>query len=93
YLRDLMQVTGLVTTATLFLAPIFYPITAVPEPYRQLLYLNPITFTVEQARAVGLYGELPDWGGLAVYYIVTAVGCWLGYVWFQKTRSGFADVV
>jgi len=93
YIRDMSQIVGFVTLASMFMAPIFYPIAAVPDPYRKLLYLNPLTFPVEQARAVALYGQAPDWLGLAIYTGVGVGLAWLGYAWFQKTRKGFADVV
>lgn len=93
YFRDISHIIGLVTLASMFMAPIFYPIAAVPEAFRTLLYLNPITFPVEQTRAVALYGQAPNWQGLAIYTAVGVLFAWLGYVWFQKTRKGFADVV
>jgi lipopolysaccharide transport system permease protein len=93
YLRDLSQIVNLVTLITLFLAPIFYPISSVPEEYRFLLYLNPLTFTVEQARGVTLFGHLPDWSGLALYGGSAFAFAWLGFYWFQKARKGFADVI
>src|SRR5262249_24539212 len=93
YFRDISHIIGLVTLGSMFLAPIFYPISAVPEAFRHLLYLNPLTFPVEQARAVALYGEIPDLPGLATYTVVGVMLAWLGYAWFQKTRKGFADVV
>jgi homopolymeric O-antigen transport system permease protein len=93
YFRDVSQIIGLVTLASMFMAPIFYPIAAVPEAFRTLLYLNPLTFPVEQARGVALYGQAPDWSGLAIYTAAGAGLAWLGYAWFQKTRKGFADVI
>lgn len=56
YLRDVSQLTGIITTAMLFLSPIFYPASALPEAYRNLLYLNPLTPVIEQARAVLYFG-------------------------------------
>jgi lipopolysaccharide transport system permease protein len=93
YFRDISHIIGLVTLASMFMAPIFYPIAAVPEAFRTLLYLNPLTFPVEQARAVALYGQAPDWLGLGIYTAVGVAFAWLGFAWFQKTRRGFADVV
>jgi lipopolysaccharide transport system permease protein len=93
YIRDMSQIVTLVTMLTLFLSPIFYPISAVPEGYRFLLYLNPLTFIVEQTREVALFGHLPDWAGLAVYALLAFLFAWLGYCWFQKSRNGFADVI
>jgi lipopolysaccharide transport system permease protein len=93
YLRDVGQVVGIATTAMLFLSPIFYPITALPEAYRVWLHINPLTFILEQVRAVSIFGSGPDWLGLT-FYLVGSVGvAALGFAWFQKTRRGFADVI
>jgi lipopolysaccharide transport system permease protein len=93
YLRDLGQAMGVVITLLLFLTPVFYPITAVPEQFRIYLYLNPLTFIVEQARGVMLFGHLPDWGTLAIYTVCSVVFCWFGLFIFQRARGGFADVL
>jgi len=93
YLRDVGQTTGLITMALLFLSPVFYPISALPEEYRPLFFLNPLTFVIEQAREVLIWGRLPDWGGLGIYFIVGIAAAWAGFYWFQKTRKGFADVL
>jgi lipopolysaccharide transport system permease protein len=93
FLRDVSQVIGIFTMAMLFLAPVFYPVTALPEEFRPLLYWNPLTAPIEDMRAVLFWGRLPDFGQLAVYTVVSAVVAWLGFAWFQKTRKGFADVL
>ena len=93
YLRDVGQFIGVVTTVLMFLSPIFYPAMALPEAYRHLLYLNPLTPVIEQARAVLYFGSAPDFAMLAVYWAATFIIAWLGFAWFQKTRKGFADVV
>jgi lipopolysaccharide transport system permease protein len=93
YLRDVGQTTGIITTALLFLSPVFYPLSSLPEPFRPWLLANPLTFMIEQARNVLIWGTLPNWPGLALYTMVALIFCWLGFVWFQKTRSGFADVL
>lgn len=93
YLRDVAQFIGMVTTALMFLTPIFYPVNALPEAYRQLLYFNPLTPVIEQTRAVLYFGESPDFAMLALYWAATLIIAWLGFAWFQKTRKGFADVL
>ena len=93
YLRDVAQITGMLTTVMLFLSPVFYPVTALPEAYRPLLYFNPLTFVIEQSREILIWGRLPDWPGLALYMAVSLVVAWLGFAWFQRTRRGFADVL
>ncbi|MCJ8499399.1 ABC transporter permease [Desulfatitalea alkaliphila] len=93
YLRDVGQIIGIVTTIMLFVSPIFYPVSALPEAFRPWLLLNPLTFVIEQARAVLIWGELPHWRGLLLYSAVAVAAAWAGFAWFQKTRKGFADVL
>ncbi|MBV6750887.1 ABC transporter permease [Pseudomonas chlororaphis] len=93
YLRDISQLIGILTTALLFMSPIFYPLSALPENYHIFLNLNPLTFPVEMARDALFWGTGPQWKGLALYYVITSLVAWLGFAWFQKTRKGFADVI
>lgn len=93
YLRDVGQFVGQVTTVMLFLSPVLYPISMLPERFHVFLMINPLTFVIEQARIILLLGHLPDWRGLAIYTMVSALVAWLGYFWFQKTRRGFGDVL
>jgi len=93
FVRDIGQTTVIITTVMMFLAPVFYPISAIPEKFRVAIMMNPLTFIIDQARNVLVFGRLPDWYGLAIYTMVAALVAWLGYVWFQKTRKGFADVL
>jgi len=93
FLRDVGQTIGIITTVLMFLSPVFYPINAVPEGFRAFIMANPLTFIIEQAREVLIWGHLPNWTGLGGYTLVAAAIAWLGYAWFQKTRKGFADVL
>lgn len=93
YIRDIGQMTGVLTTILLFMSPIFYPASRLPEPYQTIIYLNPLTFVIEQAREVLMWGNVPNWTGMVVAYIVSFLVAWAGFAWFQKTRQGFADVL
>ena len=93
YLRDVSQLIGTVTTVLMFLSPIFYPITALPEKYQLLMLLNPLTPVIESTRDVIFWGRLPNMTLLLVYFVGSAFIAWLGFVWFQMTRKGFADVL
>jgi len=93
YIRDLSQIVNFITMMALFLAPVFYPLTMVPEKYRPLMFLNPLTLIIEQARDVALFGQLPDWLGLGIYAVVAIGFAWFGFWWFQRIRKGFADVM
>lgn len=93
FLRDVGQVIGIITAILLFVSPIFYPITALPEAIRPWLLLNPLSFIIEQARLVLIWGKPPNWCGLGIYGASATIIAWLGFAWFQKTRKGFADVL
>ena len=93
FLRDASQTIVIITSVMMFLAPVFYPITAVPVKFRSFIMANPITFIIEQAREVLIWGHLPNWLGLAIYTLVATFAVWAGYALFQKTRKGFADVL
>ena len=93
YLRDVSQFIGILTTVLMFLSPIFYPASALPEAYRGLLLLNPLTPAIEQVRDVLFWGTTPDLTMLPIYLVSALSVAWLGFAWFQKTRKGFADVL
>ena len=93
FLRDVGQTIGIITTVMLFLAPVFYPLTALPEEMRPWIMANPLTFIIEQAREVLIWGRQPNWLGLGAYTLAAVAIAWAGYAWFQKTRKGFADVL
>ncbi len=93
YLKDIAQMMGLLSTVLFFMAPILYPKTALPAEFQHLLYLNPLTYIIEQFRAVVLWGELPNWNGLGLYGVASVGVAWVSLAWFQKTRRGFADVL
>jgi lipopolysaccharide transport system permease protein len=93
FLRDLKQMVGIITTALLFVAPIFFPRAMIPMPYRDWMYLNPLTVIVEASQNVLVWGKPPIWSHLAIYAVVSCLFAWLAFAWFEKTRKGFADVV
>ena len=93
FLRDVGQTVGIITMIAMFLAPVFYPVTALPEDFRPWIMANPLTFIIEQAREVLIWGRLPNWAGLGAYSLIAVAITWAGYAWFQKTRKGFADVL
>lgn len=93
FLRDVTHIVGILATVLLFLSPIFYPLSAVPEVVRPLIYLNPLTVIVEQLRNVVIWGKAPDWIDLLVYFLLAALCARFGFWWFQRTRRAFADVL
>lgn len=93
YVRDISQVTGVLATAMLFLSSAMIPVQTLSPRVQTLFHLNPLTFLIDQARAVALWGTWPDWSGLASYSIGGLIFMYAGYAWFVATKRGFADVL
>ena len=93
FIRDLAQGITLVLTAWMYLTPIIYPESIVPERYRWLVNLNPFTPLVRSYRLIMLEGRPPDWIGLGYFSLFAVVVFCFGYWWFAKTRKNFADVI
>jgi len=93
FFRDLGQVVGVIATAMLFLSSAIVPTESVPEKYRLAFELNPLTFIIDQARAVLLWDRMPDWQGLAIYTVAAFAVAWCGHALFAKMQRGFADVL
>ena len=93
YLRDLAQLVGFFAMTLLFLSPVFYPVSAVPEEWRWVIDLNPIATFIELTRGALLFGTWPAPASLAAVWAIGLATAWIGFFWFQRTRKGFADVL
>ena len=93
YFRDISHLTVIFTTILMFMSPIFYPISNLPKVYQRLLYFNPLTLIIEEARAVLMWGNSPDWNRLAISFGASFLVACVGFICFQKSRRGFADVL
>ena len=93
YLRDIAQVAPVASTAMFFLSSAIVPVDAVPEKYQLVFKLNPLTFFIDQAREVALWGRQPDWAALAWFGLGGLVAVFAAHAWFRRTSKGFADVL
>lgn len=93
YLRDVGQILGPVLSAMMFLTPIFFPTSALPEGIRAWMALNPMAEPITQTRMVLLEGAWPDWSAWAIHALGCVAFAVLGAVWFERVRKGFADVL
>ncbi|MDW2876417.1 MULTISPECIES: ABC transporter permease [Bacillaceae] len=93
YIRDINQIVNVGVPALMFLSPIFYPISSIPTNLQFLFFLNPISYTVEDMRRIFIWGLLPRWEWLIFGNIIGILIAAIGFLWFKKTRSGFADVL
>jgi len=93
FIRDVQQFVGIVTMILLFMSPIFYPLSAIPEKYRAFAMLSPISVCIEQARDALFSGRTPDFSVWFFHLIGSLLVVWLGHAWFVRTKKGFADVI
>lgn len=93
FFRDIAQIMPVVATALLFLSSAIVPVSILSEHLQTLFHLNPLTFFIDQARAVALVGNAPSWGALGLALLGGFFVAWLGHMWFMATQRGFADVL
>jgi lipopolysaccharide transport system permease protein len=91
--RDIRIALPFALQIWLFASPIIYPTGMVPERWRWLLALNPMTGLIEGFRAA-LYGRKGfDWPSLAVSLVVALALLALAVFTFKRMEKGFADIV
>ena len=92
--RDVGYIVPLLVQLWLFASPVAYPISRVPEKWRFLYSLNPMTGVVEGFRWALLPAkETPDFGVMAVSTLVLLALLFGGIVHFKRMERTFADVV
>jgi len=93
YIRDIGQIAGILVSVLLFLSPVFYPVSAVPEKLRSITQLNPIAAVIEETRKITVANKKPSKDYLINGTIGGIMGCEIAYLMFKKLRGGFGDVI
>ncbi len=96
YVRDVAQSIAIITILLNFVSPVFFSVhqaTAGHAWLRWFFLINPLSFPMEASRDVIIAGHLPNLWYMAAYTAGALLLAWLGFVWFQKTKKGFADVM
>ena len=91
--RDVGQLTTMLSHALLFLTPIFYSVEVVPPAFQRVLLANPLTYVVEQLRAVLFFGRVPEITGLLLYFVLASGFAYASLLVFRRLRPDFADMV
>ena len=90
--RDFTFLLAFGVQLAMYGTPIIYPLSAIPQQWRWLIELNPMSAPVESFRALFLGGSIP-WSGLALSTAITAVLLFVGVVIFNKVEKTFMDTV
>ncbi len=93
YFKDLGEIVGLVMGMLLFLTPVFFPLSVLPDFLQVWVQFNPLAIPIEALRQIGLMGVWPNVSSLLQLFTV-GLGVALGGAWlFERSRKGFADVL
>ena len=90
--RDFAHITPFLIQIWMYVTPIIFPVSLVPEKWQPLLYLNPVTGLVEAFRAAFL-GKPFDAGGLAISLSAAVVLFAAGVAYFERVERRFADII
>lgn len=90
FFRDIQYIYGVLTTIWMYLTPVIYPISILPDSIRNIvLYSNPMYYYITQFRDIMLYGQFSDWniilGGLGFAIFFLLLGIWA----FNKSQDKF----
>ena len=93
FYRDLGNLLGIVVLLLFFSAPVFYDAVQIPEQYRWVLFLNPLTPVIVNTRTIFFKQLGPDWTQLTYSWLVCLFVFQFGFFVFMRLRRRFADVV
>lgn len=90
--RDFTFLIAFGVQLAMYATPVIYPMSALPEKWRWLIELNPMSAPIESFRAAFLGGPIP-WWSLWTSYMVTALLLLIGTIVFNKVEKTFMDTV
>jgi ABC-type polysaccharide/polyol phosphate export permease len=91
--HDLGHIWEVLLQILFWLTPIVYDLSFVPEQYRQLLYLNPLTQFISYSRKIFLINELPSLKQHLILILVSLFTYALGYWFFKRNEHYIAETI
>ena len=91
--RDIRYAIPFFVQLWLFLTPVIYPTTIIPERLRVLMAFNPLSGIIEAFRASLLPTRQVDWQALSISITVTLFVFTLGIIYFKQTERTLADII
>ncbi len=93
FFKDTSQAISYILMVWFYGTPIVYPLSLVPENFKKILLINPLTYLIESFRDIFLRGLVPSW---EIYIYVFALGIVLmffGFLFFNKMKRYFSDLI
>lgn len=91
--RDFAHLSGFLTQLWMYATPVVYPLSVVPERYRWLSALNPMTMIIESYRIMFLGVGSLEAGHVLISVAITLLLLVSGVLIFSKTEKTFIDTV
>lgn len=93
FVRDVQNMVTPVLTILMFGSAIFYPLAFVPDWARPWFSLNPLAVLIDDSRKVLIWGVFPEFLPLAILTVLGLLLVLLGFLFFEKSKPAFADVM
>ncbi len=91
YFRDLEYIFGIVTMAWMYITPVLYSADMVPEKYKFIFHINPMTSIIVSYRQILYYKEIPVVSDLIISFIEALVILVIGWLVFNKVEKKFVE--
>lgn len=93
YYRDVKLATNFLVQLWFFASPVMYSIDRIPMKWKVILFLNPLTFIIENTRRVLLEDRAIVWWQFLIVGILILIIYKLCYTFFIRIERAFADVI
>ena len=91
--RDIKYAIPFGIQICLFITPVIYPTSIIPEKYQFLLALNPLTGIIENCRSALIPTRQIDWHAFGISTGIIGLIFIFGIFYFKKTERTFADII
>lgn len=91
--RDVKAALPFIIQMGIFLTPVIYPVTLIPQKYQIFIYLNPIAGAIATVRSGFFNPSEINWAGLGLSIIMATIFLILGVKYFKRVERGFVDVL
>ena len=91
YFRDMEHFIGIALQVLFYATPIVYAAETIPTNFQFIMKLNPMAYFINAYRSIFYYHTAPNWGSLAIIFVVSAIILVAGYFIFRKLQKGFAE--
>lgn len=93
FFRDFSALVSPLTLILMFMCPIFYPASMVPNKIKWVISINPLAVMIEDVRSSLLYAVPPRFHSMLYVFIVSLIVMVMGYHFFMRSKRAFADVI